>query len=163
MALSDVRCASFDVGHHYARAWGYRVLAYCEMRKSEEPLVVHRFLTWWLIDVCGSSAILLAVPLARTTTEPLQRLSDKYRPTRSDLQEDLATLGSVQLKQILSLWTLASRLPGERPLLKMNGVILWTQQRFSGVRSERRCSNLGPYCHKVSFFVCVLCIFCWLL
>jgi len=65
----------------------------------------------------------------------LQRLSDKYRPTRSDLQEDLATLGSVQLKQILSLWTLASRLPGERPLLKMNGVILWTQQRFSGVRS----------------------------
>jgi len=28
---------------------------------------------------------------------PLQRLSDKYRPTGSDQQEDLATLGSVQL------------------------------------------------------------------
>ena len=30
----------------------------------EEPLVVHRCLTWWLIDVCGFSAILLAVHLA---------------------------------------------------------------------------------------------------
>ena len=71
--------------------------------KSEEPLIVHRFLTWWLTDVCGSSAILLAVHLARITTEPLQRLSDKYRPTGSDL----ATLGSVQLRQTLALWTLA--------------------------------------------------------
>ena len=44
----------------------------CQMRKSEEPLVVHRFLTWWLIDVCSCLAILLAVHLARTTTEPLQ-------------------------------------------------------------------------------------------
>ena len=33
---------------------------------------------------------------------------------------------------------LASRLPGERPLLETNGDILWTQQRSSGVRSERR-------------------------
>jgi len=63
---------------HYARSWGYRILATYQMRKSEEPLVVHRFLTWWLIDVCGSSAILLAFHLARTTTKPLQRLSDKY-------------------------------------------------------------------------------------
>ena len=29
-------------------------------------------------------------------------------------------------------------MPGERPLLEMNGDILWTQQRSSGVRSERR-------------------------
>jgi len=39
-------------------------------------------LTWCLIDVCGSSAILLAVRLARTTIEPLQRVSD--RPTGRD-------------------------------------------------------------------------------
>ena len=81
------------------RSWGYRILAMCQMRKSEEPLVVYRSLTWWLIDVCGSSAILLAVHLARTTIEPLQRVSDKYRPTGSDQQEDLAPLGSVQLRQ----------------------------------------------------------------
>jgi len=62
--------------------WGYRILAMCQMRKSEEPLVVHRYLTFWLIDVCGSSAILLAVHLARTTIEPLQRVSDKYNTTR---------------------------------------------------------------------------------
>ena len=35
--------------------------------------------------------------------EPLQRVSDKYRPTGSDQQEDLATLGSVQLRQTLAL------------------------------------------------------------
>jgi len=56
---------------------------------------------------CGSqkmsSAILLAVHLARTTVEPLQCVSDKYRPTGSDQQEDLTTLGSVQLRQTLAL------------------------------------------------------------
>ena len=61
-----------------------------------------------------------------------------YRPTGSDQQEDLATLGSVQLRQTLALWTLASRLPGERPLLETNGDILWTQQCSSGVCSERK-------------------------
>jgi len=94
---------------HYARSWGDRILATCQMWKSEEPLVVYRFLTGWLIDVCGSSAILLGVHLDRITTEPLQRLSDKYSPTGSDQQEDLATLGYVQLRQTLVLWTLASR------------------------------------------------------
>jgi len=59
-------------------------------------------------------------------------------PTGSDQQEDVAALGSVQLRQTLALWTLASQLPGERPLLETNGDILWTQQRSSGVRSERR-------------------------
>ena len=44
------RLDAFDNGH-YARSWGYRILAMCQMRKSEEPLVVHRSLTWWLIDV----------------------------------------------------------------------------------------------------------------
>ena len=34
-------------------------------------------------------------------------------------------------------WTSASRLPGERPLLEMNGDILWTQQWTSGVCYER--------------------------
>jgi len=123
---------------HYETSWGYRILAICQMWKSEEPLVVHRFLTWWLIDVCGSSAILLAVHLARTTIEPLQRVSDKYRLTGSDQQEDLATLGSMQLRLTLALWTLASWLLGERPLLEMNGNILWTQQCSSRVCSERR-------------------------
>ena len=62
------------------------MLAMCQMRKSEEP-----------------SAILLAVNLARTTTEPLQRESDKYRPTGNDQQEDPAAFGSVQLRQTLCL------------------------------------------------------------
>ena len=66
--------------------------------------------------------------------ELLQRVSDKYCPTGCDQQEDLATLGSMQLRQTLVLWTLALRLPGERPLLETNGNILWTQQRSSGVR-----------------------------
>ena len=35
-----------------------------------------------------------------------------------------------------------SRLPGERPLLETNGDILWTQQRSSIVRSERRMKSL---------------------
>jgi len=123
---------------HYARSWAYHILAKCQMRKSEEPLVVHCLLTWWLIDVCSSSAILLTVHLARITTEPLQQLSDKYRPTGSDQQEDLATPSSVQLRQTLALWTWAMQLPGERPLLKTNGDILWTQQCSSGVCYERR-------------------------
>jgi len=41
--------------------------------------------------------------MKRTTIEPLQCVCDKYRPTGSDLQEDLATLGSVQLRQTLAL------------------------------------------------------------
>jgi len=45
------------------------------------------------------AAILLAVHPARIITESLQWLSDKYRPTGSDQQEDLATLGSMQLRQ----------------------------------------------------------------
>ena len=61
-----------------------------------------------------------------------------YPPDWKRLAEDLATLGSVQLRQTLALWPLASRLPRERPLLETNGDILWTQQRSSGVRSERR-------------------------
>ena len=44
------------------------------------------------------------------------------------------TLGAVQLRQTLALWTSALWLPGERPLLEMNDDILWTQQRSSGVR-----------------------------
>jgi len=38
----------------------------------------------------------------------------------------------------LGLWTLALWLSGERLLLEMTGDILWTQQRSSGVRSERK-------------------------
>ena len=70
----------------------------------------------------------------------------------------------MQLRQTLALWTLASRLPGERPLLEMNGDILWTQQRFSGVRSERRrkskdkgctvLANVGPFVIRPSSVVC---------
>ena len=121
-------------------------LATYRMRKSEEPLVVRHFLAWWLIDACGSSAILLAVQLVRIATELSQRLSNKYHPTGSGQYEDLATLGSVQLRQTWAHWTLASRLPGERPLLEMNGDTLWTQQCSSGVCSERRsawwCQNI---------------------
>jgi len=105
--------------------------------------------TWWLRDVCGSSAILLAVHLARTTIEPLQCVSDKYHLTGCDQQEDLATLDSVQLRQTLSLWTLASRLPGERPLLEMNGDILWIQQRCSGIRCERRKKELSIHSNAI--------------
>ena len=63
------RLDAFDTWALRARSWGYRILAMCQMRKSEEPLVVHPSFTWWLIDVCGSSAILLAVHLARTIIE----------------------------------------------------------------------------------------------
>jgi len=42
---------------------------------------------------------------------------------------------SVQLRQTWAHCTLASWLPGERPLLE---IILWTQQCSSGVRSERK-------------------------
>ena len=49
----------------------------------------------------------------------------------------------MQLRQTLALWTSASRLPGDRRLLKMNGDILWTQQRSTGVRYERR---KGAWC-----------------
>ena len=50
---------------------------------------------------------------------PVNPYKYKYRQTGSDQQEDLAALGSVQLRQ-----TLALRLPGERPLLETNGDIL---------------------------------------
>jgi len=45
---------------------------------------------------------MLAVHLARTTIEPLQLVSDKYHPTVIDQQEDLATLGSIQLRPTLA-------------------------------------------------------------
>jgi len=67
---------------------------------------------------------------------------DHHRALAAAIQqvppEDLATLGFVQLRHTLAIWTLASRLPGDRPLLKMNGDILWTQQHSSRVRSERK-------------------------
>ena len=44
-----------------------------------------------------------AVHLTSMTTEPLQRLFDKYRSTGTDRQEELATPGSVQLRQTLAL------------------------------------------------------------
>jgi len=49
----------------------------------------------------------------------------------------------VQLRQTLALWTLASRLPGERPLLETHGDILWTQQHSSGIRCGRRKISLS--------------------
>ena len=75
-------CRSFTVNFSKVK----HTKNYKLQRKSEEPLVVvvHRSLTRWIIDICGSSAILLAVHLARTTIEPLQRVSNKYRPTGSD-------------------------------------------------------------------------------
>ena len=69
------------------------------MRKSEEPLVVCRFPTWLLYtSPCSSSATLLAAHTPRIITQLLQRLY-QYHPTESNQQEDLATLGSVQLRQ----------------------------------------------------------------
>jgi len=69
MPLLDIHCASFDVrvrdlGHHKVPALSPRCIRHmgttqdledttCQMRKSEEPLVVHRSLTWWLIDVAA--------------------------------------------------------------------------------------------------------------
>ena len=78
-----------------------RYVSNVEVRRTTGCSPLYHLVT--IIDVCGSSAILLAVHLARTTIEPLQRVSDKYRPTGSDHQEDLATLGSVQLRQTLAL------------------------------------------------------------
>jgi len=104
-----------QLGHHKVPALSPRCIWHMGTMQDLEDTIYspcvkcrsqknHRSLTWWLIDVCGSSAILLAVHRARTTIEPLQRVSDKYRPTGSDQQEDLATLGSVQLRQTSELW-----------------------------------------------------------
>ena len=88
-------------------------------------------------------------------------------PTGSDQQKGLATLGCMQLRQTLAHWTSATRLPGERPLLEMNGDTLCTQQRSSGVRYEWRrrirkpsiqllCTSLFSGCHgrKTQLVLC---------
>ena len=94
------------------------------------------FLTWQPTDVCGSSATLLAVHLTRITTAPSQRLSNKCsrRPIHTWLCATEADLGPLNFG-LATAW--------RRPLLEMNGDILWTQQRSSGVRSERKkvCSS----------------------
>jgi len=62
--------------------------------------------------------------------------------------------GFVQSRQTLALWTLASRLPGERPLLEMNGDILWTQQCSSRVRYER--NKYKNWSHDAHGWFCLL-------
>ena len=83
----------------------------CQMRKSEEPLVVH------CSHMVTNRRLRLFGHIARSSPREdhhralaacIRQVA--YRPTGSDQQEDLATLGSVQL-------------PGERPLLET-----WTQR-----------------------------------
>jgi len=115
--------------------------------KSEEPLVVHRFLTWWLIYVCSSSATLLTIHVMTIMTELSQWLSKyrkdhdqalavaiqvppnwkrpKGRPSHTWLHAIEADLGHRT--------SLASRLPGAKPLSGMTGGTLWTQQCSRGV------------------------------
>jgi len=98
---------------HYARSWEYRILVTCQIPNSEEPpLVVCRFLTRWLIDICGSSAILLVAHISTdhhwALAAAIQVLPDWKRP-----------LGSMQLRHTWAHWTLDSRLPGGRPLSGM--------------------------------------------
>ena len=71
------------------------------------------------------------------TIEPLQRVSDKYRPTGSDQQISHTWLRAIEADLgplnfgLATAWRKAT-------ILETNGDILWTQQRSSGVRSERR-------------------------
>jgi len=93
---------------HNARSWGYRILATCQMWKSKETLVVRRFLTRWLTDICGCSAVLLAVHLLRIITEPLQWLSDWKRPTERPSHTWLhaieADLGPLNFSHATAWW-----------------------------------------------------------
>jgi len=187
--LSDIHCASFDVWvrdligppqstcclasmhlthGHYAIYWGYRILAMCQMRKSEEPLVVHRFLAWWLIDVCGSSAIWFFGHIARRWPcedhnralavciwpVPPDWKRPAGRPSHTWLRAIEADLGPLNFG-LATAWRKATTRDEWRHIIyrpiyyeivhkvhnkkkmKKQGKIK-TQQRSSGVRSERR-------------------------
>jgi len=70
--LSDIHCASFDVGvrdlgHHKVPALSPRSIWHVGNTLDLEDIVysphrIHRSLTWWLIDVCGTSAIARSSP-----------------------------------------------------------------------------------------------------
>ena len=153
---SDVHCASFDVwvrdlGHHkvtLSRLDAFDTWALSKILRIPYTRHVSN------ADVRRTTG---CSPLSHLVTTRRLRLfghiarsslrEDHYRALAACIRQvppdwkrpagDIATLGSVQLRQTLALSTLASRLPGERPLLEMNGVILWTQQCSSGVCSER--------------------------
>ena len=70
----------------------------------------------------------------------------------------LLTLGSMQLRQTLTLWTLASRLPGERPLLETIGDILQTQQRSSTLWKKKKRRIHPPHLSSnFSYFMTSFC------
>ena len=122
---------------HYARSWGYRILAMYQMRKSEEPLVVHR---------------------SHLVTNRHLRLFGHI--TRSSPREDHHRALAACIRQVLPDW----KRPAGRPhlalcswgrpwpsefwprdclekghsLLETSGDILWTQQCCSGICSEKK-------------------------
>jgi len=132
LALMHLTCG------HYTRSWRYHILAMWRMWKSEQPPDAILSPTWSLTDVCGSFDILPAPHHKRTTTLLSLRWSGDCFQIGSDCQEDPATPGFVQWRQTLANRTLALHLPGGRQLFVTTSNALWTQQRSSGVRCERR-------------------------
>ena len=81
---------------NYARSWGYCILATCQMWKSEEPLVLHRFLSSSREDHHRAlAAAIWQVP------------PDWKRPVGRPSHTWLCAM-----RQTLALWTLAAWLPG---------------------------------------------------
>ena len=85
---------------HYARSWGYRIL---EVRGTTGCSPISHLVTNRRLRLFGH--------IARSSSRKdhhralAAAIRQDYRPTGSDL----ATLGSVQLRQTLALWTLAWR------------------------------------------------------
>ena len=123
---------------HYARSWGYHILAMWRMWTSEQPPDAVLSPTWSLTDVCGSLDILPAAHHKRTTTVLSLRWSGGCLQIGSDRQEYPATPGFVQWRQTLADRTLALHLPWGRQLSVTTGGTMWIQQCSSGVCYERR-------------------------
>jgi len=123
----------FQLPNNHRLWWYVTAVVLCQMGKLEEPLSPGDY----------NRRLRLFGHIARSSPreDHHRALATCIRQVPPDWKRPAgrpASLGSVQLRQTLALWTLASRLPGERPLLVAIGDILWTQQRSSGVRSERR-------------------------
>jgi len=159
--LSNIHCASFDVwvrdlGHYKVPALSPRCIWHMGTTQDlEDSLLYTRHVSNAEVRRTTGCSLLSHLVTNRCLrlfgyncsqftsrgppSSPCSVYTRQDRPTGSDQQEDPATLGCVQLRQTLALWTLASQLPGE--ILERNGDILWTQQvqqRSSGVRSEWR-------------------------
>jgi len=179
MPLSDIHFASFDVwvrdlGYHKVPALSPRciwhmgttqdledtvyVLAMCQMQKSEEPLVVHRFLTWWLIDhrrlrlfghIARSSPREDHRALAACIQVPPDWKRPAERPSHTWLRAIEADCGPLNFG-LATVWRKATTRDEWRHIVDtamLQRSMLWKKKpRFAGVIPERlifRTSNIG--------------------